>query len=284
MSSAIESASDRAALTPGQQLYLPEYDLQPYRGPARGYLILAPQRTGSNYLCRRLCNVRGRFGMPSEYLNPVAIRMLAPRLLPGTAVQSVPLAAYMEAVQRVRTSADGWFGLKLQPAQLAELAPGDRALFDFAASFQRIVVLCRRDKLGQAISGTLAQATGTWFNDGTTPAVDPSRWTQLFPAIALNLARYIEEDRRLAALGKALARPWLRIEYEEILADGQAAFENLVGFLGVDDTAILEEAADVPVPVKPPVEASEALRARFLQYIGGDRDEGTARPDWQVTS
>jgi hypothetical protein len=104
MSSANESASDRAALTPGQRLYLPEYDLLPYRDPTRGYLILAPQRTGSNYLCRRLCNVRGRFGMPSEYLNTVAIRMLAPRLLPGTATESVPFAAYLQAVQRARTS------------------------------------------------------------------------------------------------------------------------------------------------------------------------------------
>jgi len=269
MSSAIASASDQATLTPGQRLYLPEYDLVPFREPTRGYLILAPQRTGSNYLCRRLCNVRGRFGMPSEYLNPVAIRMLAPRLLPGTVADQVPFAAYMAAVQRARTSADGWFGIKLQPAQLAAFAPGDRALFDFAASFQRIVVLSRRDKLGQAISGTLAQLTGTWFNDGTPHAIDPSRWPQLFPTIAANLARYIEEDRRLAALGKALALPWLRIEYEEILRDGQAAFEQLVDFLSAGETVILEEAAAVAVPNKPPVESSEALRARFLQYIGG---------------
>jgi LPS sulfotransferase NodH len=207
--------------------------------------------------------------MPSEYLNPAAIRMLAPRLLPGTAPDQVPFAAYMTAVQRARTSADGWFGIKLQPAQLAAFAPGDRALFDFAASFERIVVLSRRDKLGQAISGTLAQLTGTWFNDGTPAAVEPSRWPQLFPAIAANLARYIEEDRRLAALGKALARPWLRIEYEEIVRDGQAAFEELVEFLGVDETVILDEAEDVAVPKRPPVETSEALRARFLQYVGG---------------
>jgi len=109
-------------------------------------------------------------------------------------------------------------------------APGDKALLDFAASFHRIVVLSRRDKLGQAISGTLAQVTGTWFNDGTPPDIDPSRWPQLFPAIAANLARYIEEDRRLAALGKALARPWLRIEYEEILRDGKLRSSNSSSF------------------------------------------------------
>jgi hypothetical protein len=50
MSSAIASASDHAAPTPGQRLYLPEYDQVPFREPTRGYLILAPQRTGSTYL------------------------------------------------------------------------------------------------------------------------------------------------------------------------------------------------------------------------------------------
>jgi LPS sulfotransferase NodH len=262
-------AHDPSALTPGQRICLPEYDLLPPREPLWRYLVLSPQRTGSNYLCRRLCNVRGRFGMPSEYLNTVAVRMLAPRLLPGCQPDTVPFATYMRAVQRVRTSADGCFGIKLQPAQLAAVQPGDRALYEFAASFDRVVALTRRDKLGQAISGTIAQLTGTWFNDGTPPSIEDARLSQLFPAIAANLARYIDEDRRIAALGKALERPWLRLEYEEILADGQAAFERLVDFLSGGDCASLEEAPDVPVPERPPTEFAERLRERFLRYVGG---------------
>lgn len=256
--------SAAAALTLGQRLYLPEYDQLPLRDPNWAYLILSPQRTGSNYLCRRLCNVRGRFGMPGEYLDPAAARMLAPRLLPGTPLETIPFASYMRAVQRARTSADGCFGIKVQPAQLAAFAPGDRALFDFAASFQRIVVLTRRDKLGQAISGTIAQLTGT-----TPPAMDDARPLQLFPAIAANLARYVDEDRRIAALGKALDRPWLRLVYEDILRDGQGAFACLVDFLAGGEPIELEEAADVPVPEKPPGDFAEQLRARFLRYIGG---------------
>jgi LPS sulfotransferase NodH len=259
---------DTDALTPGQRLHLPEYDLPP-RDPSRGYLVLSPQRTGSNYLCRRLCNVRDRFGMPSEYLNPIAVRMLASRLLPGTAPDSVPFAAYMRAVQHVRTSADGWFGIKVQPGHVAAFAPGDRGLYDFAASYQRIVVLTRRDKLGQAISGTIAEVTGTWFNDGTPPAIDAARIPQLFPAIAANLARYIEEDRRLAALGKALDRPWLRLVHEDILADGQGAFECVVEFLAGEEPAVIEEDAQAVVPVRPPTDFAEALRERFLHHIAG---------------
>jgi len=262
-------ATDPSALTPGQRLCLADYDLLPAREPAWRYLVLSPQRTGSNYLCRRLCNVRGRFGMPSEYLNPVAVRLLAPRLLPGCQPDTVPFATYMQAVQRVRTSADGCFGLKLQPAQLSAVAAGGRALFEFAASFDRIVALSRRDKLGQAISGTIAQLTGTWFNDGTPPALEDKRLSQLFPAIAANLSRYVEEDRRIAALGKALDRPWLRLEYEDIVADGQSVFETLVDFLSGGGCDPLDEAPDVQVPERPSTEVAERLRARFLDYING---------------
>jgi LPS sulfotransferase NodH len=207
--------------------------------------------------------------MPGEYLNPAAMRMLVPRLLPGTAFESVPFASYMHAVQRARTTADGCFGIKVQPAQLAAIAPGDRALFDFAASYQRIVVLTRRDKLGQAISGTIAEQTGTWFNDGTPPALDESQFPRLFPAIAANLARYIEEDRRLAALGKALERPWLRLVHEDIVADGQGAFETLVEFLAGGEAIGIEESTDIAVPERPPGVLAETLRERFLHFIGG---------------
>jgi LPS sulfotransferase NodH len=269
MSTAGPLPSAAATLTPGQRLYLPEYDQLPFRDPSWAYLILSPQRAGSNYLCHRLCNVRGRFGMPGDYLDPAAARMLAPRLLPGTPLGNIPFASYMRAVQRARTSADGCFGIKMEPAQLSAFAPGDRALFDFAASFQRIVVLTRRDKLGQAISGTIAQLTGTWSNDGAPPAMDDARLPQLFPAIAANLARYIDEDRRIAALGKALDRPWLRLVYEDILRDGQGAFACLVDFLAGGEPMELEDAADVPVPEEPPGDFAEKLRARFLPYIGG---------------
>jgi LPS sulfotransferase NodH len=259
-----------ATFTPGQRFYLPEYDQLPFRDPSWTYLILSPQCTGSNSLCRRLSDVRGRFGMPGEYLDPAAARLLAPRLLPGTPPENIPFASYMQAVQRARTSADGCFGITVQPAQLAAFAPGDRALFDFAASFERIVVLTRRDKLGQAISGTIAQLSGSASKDGTPPAMDDGRLPQLFPAIAANLARYVDEDRRIAALGKALDRPWLRLVYEDIVRDGQEAFACLVDFLASGEPIELGEAADAPVPEKPPGDFAEELRARFLRYIGGD--------------
>jgi hypothetical protein len=51
--------------------------------PALSYAILSSPRTGSNYLCARLSNVKDRFGFPMEYLHADAIRLMGARLLPG---------------------------------------------------------------------------------------------------------------------------------------------------------------------------------------------------------
>ena len=258
-------------LTPGQALYQAKYDILPFKNPARRYLILSSQRTGSNYLCRRLCNVKGRFGLPSEYLHPKAIQMLSQRLLAGVVQDGkIPLGKYMRGVERARTTADGWFGIKVQPAQLlAAVGRKEEDVRRFVATFDRLVLMTRRDKLGQAVSGAIAQVTGKWFNDGAEPALDDARIPQMFPAIASNLARYIEEERMILNLGRVIAKPLLRIEYEEIDNDDQGAFMNLVEFLSAGEDLTLDEGATAPIPEKPPGLFATAVRESFLGFING---------------
>lgn len=259
-----------AELTAGQQLYAASFDL-PVTATTKRYLILSTQRSGSNYLCRRLCSVKDRFGMPSEYLNATAIKMMAARLFPASSAETnMPLVQYMQAVERVRTSADGRFGIKVQPAQLlAVVGQQQPALLQFVQGFDRIVLMTRRDKLGQAISGAIAQLTGNWFNDGQEPALDDSRISSLFPAIAHNLARYIDEERLILNIGKAVPKPLLRIAYEEIEQDGDAAFMNLVEFLAAGESLVLNEDTAMAIPEKPPGDFAQTVRARYLSFING---------------
>lgn len=101
-------------------------------------------------------------------------------LLPGVDADSVPIAAYMTAVQRARTIADVWFGLELQLAQLAAFAPGDRALFGFAASFHRIVVQSRRDRFcvpGRTFSSNFLRS---WTETRSYPGSPCSRTGSTF--------------------------------------------------------------------------------------------------------
>ena len=259
------------ALTPGEKLTQALYDIHPFKDPSRRYLILSSQRTGSNYLCRRLCNVKGRFGLPSEYLNPNIIQMMLPRLIVSAAQGGkLPLGKYLNAVERARTTADGCFGIKVQPAQLlGAVGRESRSVLHFAQRFDRLVLMTRRDKLGRAISGAIAQATGKWFNDGTEPALDDARIATLFPVIARNLARYVDEERMILDVGKTVAKPLLRIEYEEIEAGGDAAFMSLVDFLAGGEALPLEEEEAAPIPEKPPGEFAKKVRERFLNYVDG---------------
>jgi hypothetical protein len=100
--------------------------------------------------------------------------------------------------------------------------------------------------------------------------LDSSQLTLLFPLIAQNLARYIDEERMILKIGAMLTKPVLRIEYEEIEQDGEAAFMKLVGFLTDGAKIALEEEEAMPIPKKPPGDVTKMVRESFLQFIAGD--------------
>ena len=260
-------------LTPGEALNLAQHDLLPPKQPQVRYLVLSPQRTGSNYLCRRLCNVRGRFGLPSEYLNPPAVRMIVPRILPGLPIDKLPpLGRYMAALERIRTSEDGMFGIKVQPEQLyPHTGRETKGALEFVRRFERLVLITRRDKLGQAISGAIAQSTEKWFNDGSTPVLNPQQRQMIMPLIARNLARYMVEEQAILSIGRQSTIPLIRVEYEDIEADGQAVFREVADFLSGGSAGELIEDVGLPTPEKSGGELADELRAQFLKKVQGLR-------------
>lgn len=260
-----------SSLSPGAALNLARHDLLPPKEPKLRYLVLSPQLTGSNYLCRRLCNVRGRFGLPSEYLNPQSTRMIVPRLLPGMPMEKVPpLGPYMAALERIRSSEDGMFGIKVQPEQLhAHTGRDGKAALGFINRFDRLVLMTLRDKLGQAISGAIAQATEKWFNDGSTPELSAQQRRTIMPLIARNLARYMDEEQFILGMGRQSGRPLMRVEYEDIEADGEAVFREVVDFLSAGALGEITEDGGLPTPEKSGGELAAELRRMFLDRVQG---------------
>lgn len=262
-----------AKLSPGQELSLAKHDLLPPKQPTMRYLVLSPQRTGSNYLCRRLCNVRGRFGLPSEYLNPQSTRTIVPRVLPGLPLDKLPpLGRYMAALERIRTSEDGMFGIKVQPEQLyAHTGRESKAVLRFVGRFDRLVLITRRDKLGQAISGAIAQSTEQWFNDGSAPVLSPQQRQIIMPLIARNLARYMAEEQFLLDVGRQSGMPLIRVEYEDIEADGEAVFREVADFLSGGSAGEFAEDLGLATPEKSGGTLADELRAQFLDRVQGRR-------------
>lgn len=259
-------------LSDGLSLAGPEFDQPEPSVAKRRYLILSPQRSGSNYLCRRLCNVQGRFGLPVEYLHESARKHLLQRMVPPELAGKLSLMDYLQHLQRIKSTPDGWFGTKLQPGQFWALAgQNPDRLIRFANSFDRLIVMTRRDKLGQAISGAIADATRVWFNTGGQHALKDIDQRALIPIIIRKLNRYADDDIVIQRVARASEVPVVRIVYEDLCADGDQALRDVVQLLvGDADIGALNEGDDFQVPEKPEGSLAQELRGLFLRYLQGE--------------
>ena len=268
------------ALQPGPALNLAEHDLLPPKAPTMRYMVLSSPRTGSNALCRRLCNVVGRFGLPSEYLNPGHIGLIAPRALPDRQPhEPLDSRSYLAGVERLRTSDDGMFGIKAQPRQiLSHVDKSPAAALEFVRGFDRLVLLTRRDKLAQAISGAIAQTTEVWFNDGSSPDLTAAQRQAMLPMIASNLTLYQREEQFIRDMGWLCGKPTLHVTYEEILADSDAVFRRVTDFLCPTKAGEVREEGSLPRPEKPDGALANELRGMFTAWAKQQQQAAAKAP------
>ena len=253
----------------------PRFDTRTNRDPVFRYVIFSQQRSGSSWLTRRLINL-AVFGVPGEYLNPRIFFELGRRL--DCPVQTVDdnrkrmkLSTYMRAVERVRTSSNGWFGIKIQPNQLMPMFKGDLAsAVTFLQGYDALIMLTCRDKLRQAISTAIARVTDRWSSDGREPDLAAVSMEQLLYQTAARLADHIAEDGRMTSIGRAVGRPVLALTYEQMVADPDGTLDAIARFLGhKEGLSDLSTASLVDVPRPRPGHVSAEVRRRFLDYIEG---------------
>lgn len=200
------------------------YDLPPFPGTPRTYLVATTQRTGSHYLAYLLaCD--GSLGAPFEYVNGHRVFLeLERRGWPQGEQSEVRLLE--EVIQR-RTGPSGWFGVKShwhtwaaiqsKPAIRSRVAP------------QRVIYLSREDLTAQAVSLAMAEITGEWVNVGHR-ATSPADFDRARVEDAL---RRIEVER---AAWEAFLGRWpgevLRLRYEDLIASPDVAVDEVFGYLG----------------------------------------------------
>jgi LPS sulfotransferase NodH len=132
----------------------PRWDFEPYSGAApRSYLIASTQRSGSYYLSYLLRGT-GQLGAPFEYLHPDHEPRWHERL--GTS----GLPETLHRLFRIRTSPNGWFGVK---AHWDHFEYG-RAQAGELLQFEKFMRIERRDRLAQAVSLALARQTSSWMS------------------------------------------------------------------------------------------------------------------------
>jgi LPS sulfotransferase NodH len=183
----------------------------------------------------------------------------------------VKFFTFLKAVENVRTSATGRFGIKVQPNQLLPLFNDDLgSVVTFLKAYDALIVLTCRDKLRQAISGAIADLTGHWRSDGIDPDLSGVHMLRLMTDTANKLARYITEDQQMAAVSQASRRPVLYLTYEQMVADPDGTLERVVRLLGYHGPlSTLPDCNAIKVPAPRPGHASAEVRRLFLRYIEG---------------
>ena len=236
----------------GWDQFGPEYDLPPFGGRARTYVIASTRRSGSHML-GHLMLATGRLGSPLEYLQPSNLGAWQERL--GT---DSP-AATVRALMARRSSADGWFGVKAHwPHVEAALADPELVAALDVRDWVRIV---RRDKVAQAVSLVIAGQTGAWISfvrARRRPEYDRDAVASALRSVHAADAAW---DQFFAA---SSADPYV-VVYEELLADPDAVLAGVCERLGV------------PAPTEPvraaterqATDVNEEWRARFLAETGG---------------
>lgn len=231
-----------------------DWDLPPFSGAARAYVIASIPRSGSTLLANGLWDTH-LVGAPKEYLNPMQVRDWEARLGPDWATRTrhallrgpaVGLAgrgpwtrgrleAYLERVRARRTDPSGWFGLKLHHHHLAAWFLERAWDIDDVIGVDRWIAITREDHVAQAVSWARALQTGAWASwqrPWRAPVYDARLIRSRLEAIAV-------AERGWGAFFSAWGIEPLRITYEELVADREATLRKALRFLDVEPPATL---------------------------------------------
>jgi LPS sulfotransferase NodH len=240
------------------------------------YVILASERTGSTYVANRLCNIKNKFGVPSEYLNPRAIEFFLPRLFEKEKKQAphisqLKIVDYLHAIEEIRTTADGFFGIKIQPFWLLKHFKNK---VDYARKFLHgydyIIALTRRNKLEQALSYSIALQTDEWHPGVKEINFDEETKKKAYLKMSASISRFFIEQDFILSLKGSYSKPFIHIEYEDIADKPEEIFQKIFTFLSQNNHDVIEETSKFPVPQKNSSALSKELKNNYFKFINGE--------------
>lgn len=211
--------------------------------PQRCYMLASVPRTGSTYLSHLLWQT-GCLGAPLEYLN---FDPAGPYFFAATSAENQDWL--WQSVVRRRTSPNGIFGVKCFPSQMqilqeanAQLLQQVLALLTGGEGGAKVVLLNRRDRDAHAISYARAILSGVWRKEQ-----EASGKTEVgFSRVAVERARQTldAQEAAWAEMFAELRIDPLVLEYEEVVADPDAAVSAVASYVG----AVIAPGARVEIP------------------------------------
>lgn len=230
------------------------------------YLILSSPRTGSTMLAAAL-NATGKAGNVKEYFH---LSTLAERGNPEQTKQD--MLAYYGDVVSASTSGNGVFGMKLHFNQFHHVFGGKTigmgSGVSFLRSFDRHVLVYRRDKVLQAISELIATKTDLW-NTSDLKAAGRARaeFTDTdIPLLAKIMSRQLSEEYAWRSLLQDFAIAAHEIAYEDLTAEPDVQLSKLAAYLAIPELGPLVATQDTVKLTD--TAATAAIKQRFLAALG----------------
>ncbi|SCZ23219.1 Stf0 family sulfotransferase [Afifella marina] len=209
--------------------------------PSKLYAVVCGPRTGSTWFVN-LLRETGRLGRPTEHLRPLTVFMARHR--DRFAVDlSRWLALLVRQEQKNRV-----FGTKIIDDFAISLAPllsgNERAMVQSLAAKTRIVRLHRRDRVAQAVSEYIADATKVWHvrTNEAMAAYSEAKETVSYDYEHI-LASYRRHRAAEATIDGWLVRtgqPVLNVVYEDVLAAPETHLREIYSFLRSEPAPILQ--------------------------------------------
>lgn len=240
----------------------PERDFPEITPVRQRYCILSSPRSGSTMLGRALYETR-LAGDPQEYFNPPLLAYERER----SSNPSLNLNSFLKLMEDRRTSPNGLFGMKLHYSQMLGAFRSQKPtqnMLTFLKSFDQLIWIRRRDRLGQAISQAIGQHTQVWssedsrFGQQANVKVHPF---QCVRAMQIVCGDDFGWDQLLRATGLKVHVVW----YEDLVSDYESNFRQVLRHLGLE-----ESVPEIPAPPtqRQAGELNSQLRARVVKYLG----------------
>jgi LPS sulfotransferase NodH len=200
-----------------------QFDFREPGALRKSYLLAAPYRSGSNYLCTLLWKT-GVLGAPFGYFNfENEMRILYTRLGASS------ITDYVGKLIKKRTSSNGVFGLKAHFHHFANIHKQSPEMLDMLQPVH-FIYLERQDKIAQAVSLAKGFQTRAWLSVGE------ERKTPLFynrEFIQACLDEVMEQENQWKTWLKERGTAALCIYYEDILRDEAQVVKKIEEFVGI---------------------------------------------------
>ncbi len=225
------------------------------------YCILSSPRSGSTLLSRML-NATGLGGDPLEYFNHRLIDYERQR----TDNPTLSINAFIDSMEKRRTSPNGVFGIKMHYSQLlgafGSQVPTQNML-DYLKHFDALILIRRRDRIRQAVSQVIGLHTQVWSSEDSRFGTQPE--SCIHPMDCINaLHQVCREDFGWEQLISTTGLKVLEVWYEDLVVNYEMVCREVITHLELAETITV-----IPSPQieRQASELNERLYGEVLNYI-----------------